>query len=204
MLQKTEKGVISCDEGGHITNLNAAARELTGWSNQEARGKPLDEVFLVASDRGDDSLISSVGIFEGVGDVGDTERSTEEVSCFSRDGEVHDIAYIFEPFRDKSGHVVGKVIVFWEVSEERALKRALLERVKELNCLYTLSRIIETPSITLDEILEESVGVIPAGLQFPELTETRVLFEDQCFQTSRFRETPWMLHRDLTDRKSVV
>ena len=73
----------------------------------------------------------------------------------------------------------------------------LRERVKELNCLYTISRLIQKPNITLDEILFSTVTAIPPAWQYPEITCARVVFEDREIRTKNFRETPWRLTEDL-------
>ena len=82
--------------------------------------------------------------------------------------------------------------------EEKELERkqsewSLKERVNELNCLYGISSLIELPDITIDEILQRTVMLIPPAWQFPEITEACIVLEKQTFQTANFRETPWIL-----------
>jgi signal transduction histidine kinase len=71
------------------------------------------------------------------------------------------------------------------------LKRDLLERVKELNCLYGISRLMENRDISLDRILESVVELIPQAWQFPEAAAARIAFKRKKFQTSNFVETQW-------------
>jgi PAS domain S-box-containing protein len=78
---------------------------------------------------------------------------------------------------------------------EEALREsevALQERVKELNCLYGISALLELPGITLDEILKSTFMLIPPAWQFPEITAACIAVDGQSFQTENFRETPWM------------
>jgi C4-dicarboxylate-specific signal transduction histidine kinase len=44
---------------------------------------------------------------------------------------------------------------------KQALIHTLGERVKELNCLYGMSMLVETPGISLDEILQGTADLIP-------------------------------------------
>ena len=73
----------------------------------------------------------------------------------------------------------------------------LVERVKELNCLYTLSRLVETPGISLEEFLGQSVRLIPDGLQYPEIACARLVFVGREYTTDNYRDTAWKLTRDF-------
>jgi PAS domain S-box-containing protein len=71
------------------------------------------------------------------------------------------------------------------------------ERVKELNCLYGLAKLVETPNISLEVILQETSNLLSAAYQYPECTCTRIVFEGKQFQTSNFKETPWKQSADI-------
>ena len=43
--------VILTDEKGRVTFLNAEAARLTAWGNDEARGRPLSEVFRIINEQ---------------------------------------------------------------------------------------------------------------------------------------------------------
>ncbi len=73
----------------------------------------------------------------------------------------------------------------------REQTRELDERVKELNCLYGISRLVEKPDVSLEEILQGTVSFIPSAWQYPEVTGARILLDDQEFRTENFEETAW-------------
>jgi PAS domain S-box-containing protein len=80
------------------------------------------------------------------------------------------------------------------VMMEEALRKKtydLGERVKELNCLFAFSNLMETPDISLPEIFQGLVNIIPPGWQYPEKTCARLVLEDQIFKTANFMETIW-------------
>lgn len=84
--------------------------------------------------------------------------------------------------------------------EATLLKRtehALRERVKELNCLYGLSTLVEQADASLDEILTGTVALIPPAWQYPEVTCARILISGQEYRTENFRETAWKLARGI-------
>ena len=61
---------------------------------------------------------------------------------------------------------------------------ALGERVKELNCLYGISKLVEEPDISLEEVAQGVVSLIPLSWQYPEITCARMIIEDQIFATA--------------------
>ncbi len=77
-------------------------------------------------------------------------------------------------------------------STNRALgKRThdLGERVKELNCLYGISKLTERLDITLAELFQGTVELISPSWQYPEITCSRLIIENQEFKTKNFRKT---------------
>ena len=55
------------------------------------------------------------------------------------------------------------------------VKHDLKERIKELRCLYRLAdTIIERPAITLDELSQEAVNMLPDGWQYQEIACARI------------------------------
>ena len=63
------------------------------------------------------------------------------------------------------------------------------ERVKELNCLYGFSKIVEIPNTSLEEILEAANGLLPAAWQYPEVACSRIVLGKQEFRTKDFKQT---------------
>lgn len=72
------------------------------------------------------------------------------------------------------------------------LEKALKERVKELNCLYGLSRLLEKHGSILPPILQGLADLLPGSWQYPEFTCARVRFEDTVCKSSGFRVTSSM------------
>jgi PAS domain S-box-containing protein len=79
----------------------------------------------------------------------------------------------------------------------RQRTRELDERVKELDCLCTISRLASSPEVSLENMLRRAVETIPAGWQHPEIAAARITVEGQPYQTENFQETPWKLSSDI-------
>jgi signal transduction histidine kinase len=76
-------------------------------------------------------------------------------------------------------------------SELRKRTHDLGERVKELNCLFGISKLIERQDLSSGELFLGIVNLIPPSWQYPEITGARLMLEDQEFRTENFRETIW-------------
>lgn len=76
-----------------------------------------------------------------------------------------------------------------EVLEQRT--HNLGERVKELDCLYGISGLVLKQDITIDEIIQGTIDLIPTSWQYPEITCARTVVDGQKFETVPFRKTSW-------------
>jgi PAS domain S-box-containing protein len=78
------------------------------------------------------------------------------------------------------------------------------ERMKELNCLYGISNLVETPGISLEEILEKTARLIPAGWQYPDIACARIIFEGKEYKTDNFKPSKWTQSADITHQGQKV
>ena len=83
--------------------------------------------------------------------------------------------------------------VFSDLTEWRRTEVSLRKRVSELQCLYGLGRLIETPGITLEEILKGCVELIPQGMQYPAIAWAGITFKGQTYTTKHYKDTSWKI-----------
>ena len=109
-------GVLACDERGRVTRINPVAERLTGWSEREAIGRPLEEVFNIINEETRAKAPNPVTqvLAEGVA-VG----LANDTALIARDGTERPIADSGAPIRDAQGNTRGAVLVFRDVTEER-------------------------------------------------------------------------------------
>jgi DNA-binding NtrC family response regulator len=82
--------------------------------------------------------------------------------------------------------------------------RDLEKRMRELNCLYQVSRIMEQKKDLPAEIFQETVNAIPAALQYPEFAVARLSYAGRTYSTPRFQQTPWSLMASIKSRGQDV
>ena len=78
------------------------------------------------------------------------------------------------------------------------------ERVKELDCLYMLSKLVEKPGITIDEILKGTVDIIPSAWQYPDITGVKAILNDKEFKTANYKDTKWTQTADIVVNKKKI
>jgi len=81
----------------------------------------------------------------------------------------------------------------------------LKERVKELNCFYRITKIVNDSKLSIDEALQRIVELMPPAWQFPDSTCVRIIIEGQKeFTTENFKKTQWTLSSDIVvDEKKI-
>ncbi|MBL8415759.1 MAG: EAL domain-containing protein [Propionivibrio sp.] len=116
-LHSIADGVIATNETGHITRINAVAQHLTGWAQAEALGRSLRDVLLVLKDQAMPQAGSR-----------DASLALPNPSILqSRDGTQYRIAENSAPILDASGQIVGRVLVFRDVTEQYSVQQSLAE-----------------------------------------------------------------------------
>ena len=73
----------------------------------------------------------------------------------------------------------------------------LNERVKEMNCLYSIYGIVEKRNLPIEEKLQKIVELIPPAMQFIETACAQVEFGGRKYRSMDFRETAWKLQSEI-------
>lgn len=81
--------------------------------------------------------------------------------------------------------------------ERIQLKHFLQKRVKELSCLYRITKLIEKHSTAIDKILQGVVGILTESLQYPEITRVRIVIENEEYSTENFSISQWRQDKDI-------
>jgi len=121
-LNSIGDAVMATDVKARITRLNPAAEALTGWTQAQAFGQPIDAVFQIINKASRQS--STVPVIETLAH-GTVQGLANHTVLIARDGTEYDIADSCAPIRDRDNQVVGAVLVFRNVTADYALQQAL-------------------------------------------------------------------------------
>ena len=128
-LHSIGDAVLATDTAGRVVRLNPVAEQLTGWSHADACGRPAADVFRIITE--DTRQPADVPI-EKVLLTGEVQGLANHTVLIARDGREVSIADSAAPIRDAHGHVSGVVLVFRDVSHERAVQRQTAGLMKDL------------------------------------------------------------------------
>jgi len=122
-LNSIAEGVITTDADKLVRYLNPVAEALLGCSTVAVKGEPIEQVFRLEHEGGEDAMASAFGRALD----GHTSRASSDrpVLLVQRGGGRLHIEHTTSPIRDRDGSTIGFITVFRDVSEARQLHRQL-------------------------------------------------------------------------------
>ena len=122
MLNSIGDAVLATDLEGNVTYLNVEAESITGWSREDAVGRPLAEVFSII-DATTRETVANPAQHALAKDR--TVGLAANAVLIRRDGFESAIEDSAAPIHNRSGEVTGAVIVFHDVSQSRAMAQKM-------------------------------------------------------------------------------
>ena len=117
-LNSIGDAVLTTDLQGNVTYLNLVAETMTGWSCEDALGRPIAEVFTILD--GTTRLAAANPMLRAMAENESVGLGTDCV-LVRRDGFESAIEDSAAPIHNRDGRVAGAVIVFRDVSKSRAM-----------------------------------------------------------------------------------
>jgi len=131
-LSSIGDAVITTDTKGSITYLNPVAVSLTGWTQEEAAGIPLELVFKIINEETRQTVENPAtrALREGL-----VMGLANHTLLIAKDGTERAIDDSAAPIRNANGEVAGVVLVFRDVTDRREAERALRESEERFRLL---------------------------------------------------------------------
>ncbi|MFC1908167.1 PAS domain S-box protein [Chloroflexota bacterium] len=174
---------------GTILDVNQPAIKVLGYKKEQLVGKPLLTIYAP------ESILKAKQLFEKWKRTGILKD--EELTIIPKNGNRRTVLLGVNAAKDKEGKLLHSVSVQVDITERKKMAHNINERVKELQCFYDIADIIERPRITLTEIFQGIVNILPNSWQYPESTCARINFGNKEFGTDNFKITEWVQSADI-------
>ncbi len=132
ILNAAGEGVYGVDDKGCTTFVNPVAEQLLGWSADELAGKEIHQIIHHSHEQGDGYEKHNCPIYAAFRD-GAVHRVIDEV-FWRKDGQSIPVEYTSTPIKD-NGYLVGAVVVFRDITEQKKAQQSLLEALDEVENL---------------------------------------------------------------------
>ncbi len=135
-LSSIGDGVIATDTEGKVVLINRIGERLTGWSQSEARGRLIEEVFFIVNVETGEQKENPVFKAINANSVVGLENGTVLITK-GREGCRY-VSASSSPIRDRNGIIIGVVLVFRDITELKKLEEELL-KVQKLESIGVLA-----------------------------------------------------------------
>ncbi|MBD3181551.1 response regulator [Candidatus Poribacteria bacterium] len=134
-LKSIGDAVIATDQNCQIKFMNPVAQKLTGWSQEEAIGKPLKDVFDIANEEtGEPVEDPAAKVVRDKKTVGLANHTI----LLSKDGRNIPIDDSAAPITDEKGDLLGVVLVFRDITERRKAEEEI-QKIQKLEAVGNLA-----------------------------------------------------------------
>ena len=181
-LSSIGDAVITTDTKGNIRFMNPAAESLTGWSNNETTGKPVEDVFNIINEETGEEVENPVQKVMKTGIVAGLANHT---LLIARDGTQIPIDDSGAPIRDENGHITGVVLVFHSIVDRKKAEALILQAKQDWEDTFnTITDMITVHDKDFNIIRANKAAEKLLGLPLLNVNDTK------CFKYYHGTEAP--------------
>ncbi|HET8698063.1 MAG TPA: PAS domain S-box protein, partial [Gammaproteobacteria bacterium] len=163
-LESIGDAVIATDVQARIEFMNPVAEHLTGWRLDDARGRVCSEVFRIVNERTRKPVDNPVQRVLAEGTVAGLANHTVLIAA---DGNEHPIDDSGAPIRNRSGRIVGVVLVFRDITERRRAETERHNDAIERDRLLESERAARAEAERASRVKDEFVAMVSHELRTP-------------------------------------
>ncbi len=197
-------GMFILNLGGRIVETNSAAKSMLGYSREELKAIDFFDLIYPEDLKAEEDQFKSIV-------SGRQDSYQVDIRCVKKDGGHmwgrQNISLI-KNYKDIPKYVIVMLenIDDREKSEKELsyLTSSLEDRIREMNCLYAISNLVEKTWEPLDVILPKIAQLIPMGWRKSDATYARIKMERMEFTTLEFKETLWSQRSPISVNKEEI
>ena len=168
-LRSIGDGVIATDTDGQVTFMNPVAEALTGWTQKEASGRPLAEIFYIINEETRERCVNP---FEKIMETGGIVGLANNTVLISKNGEERLIADSGAPICSEDHNILGTVLVFRDITEKRKMEEDIIRLKTEK---------MESISVLAGGIAHDFNNILTSILGNITLAKMQTVPEDNLF-----------------------
>ncbi len=202
LFENSPEAIVLVNNESRILRLNEEFTKTFGYTIKEARNKKID-VLLTRGEYEKEAKNTTTKIAKG-------ETVALESIRWHKNGTPVDVSILGTPIIFEGGQLavygIYRNISDRKIAEEALKQRTedLNQRVKELNCLYKISDIVEDPEISIDSILQESLEIIAQSWKYPKIAYVKIIWGDKEYTTENYDETDWYMSQNIIAYNQVL
>ena len=177
-LKSIGDGVIATDQAGNIVFMNPLAEALTGWSQDEALGRNMGDVYRLLSEARQPLENPVTRVLREGAVIGLSTNAT----LLSRSGKETPVYDSAAPIKDEAGKTTGVVLIFSDVTERKRAEEALRRKNRELEIISSITSTINRAKgmdEMLGQILRDSLELLEMDAGAIYLTDSEGLHSAQ-------------------------
>ncbi|HQP49561.1 MAG TPA: PAS domain S-box protein [Spirochaetota bacterium] len=198
LVETIPHGIGVLDMRGVITFANHASHHIFGYEYGEMAGEMIFNLLVAKSDRIEmhDFIMNLLN--------GTKEPVSYLYKFRTKDGRIIDVQIDWNYNHDRAGAIIGLIAVFTDVTRrieaEKILeiqKTELRKRLRETNCLYSISYILGNSEPLSDDTCSRVVEILRNSFSSPESTVVSMRIEGRQFITADFVFREPHIHSDI-------
>jgi PAS domain S-box-containing protein len=195
IFREAKDGIVLTDaKTGNVVNCNPEFEKQTGRTREQLSKMKIWQV------RPPEKMAAAEQRFHMIRKAGG--GSSSELDFQKPNGDIVPVE-----FTSKLVTIQGRTLLqsmVRDITERKQMEHDIGERLKELQCLYSISQISARAEISLNEVYQEVSNLLPPSWQYPEITCSRIIINENEFRTENYRDTDWRLCADITMRGEKI
>lgn len=191
--------IVVMDGEGRARYWNRAAQRMFGYSEQDILGRDVHQMLVPEELRA--QAMHGLSRFLATGE-GPVLNRLLRLTAQRKDGSIIPVELTVNALPRGNGW--WAVSIIRDVSERERIEKQvhrqaeeLAHKVKELSCMFELSRLLEDTDRPLPELLSAAATLISRPWRYAELACARIVLQDQVYVAGTFNETLWKIASPL-------
>jgi len=201
LLNSTAEAIYGIDTEGKCTFVNHACLNILRYDREEdVIDQNMHELIHHTKSDGSHNSLENCRIYQAFRK--DEGTHVDDEILWRKDGTSFPVEYWSYPIH-QSHKVIGAVVTFVDITERKyadhekeKLIHDMSERMKELQCLFTITESIRK-HLNLNEIFSDTISAISLGWLYPKDMKARIILDDKEYTDSAFKLTQWKLASPL-------